>query len=262
MDPEQCTSLRSTCGQERSLIIEYPRELQKRFEQAIVDGSYAVGEIVAARDLADRLQVPVEQMRQVLRTVCRKGLIDAVETDGNTFRVLGLVKTDMESVFTHTAKAGLRPTSLVRTVEVEPATPEVAEKLDVEVGSPVFRYVRTRNVDGHALANQTNFIPWEVCPGLELDDVTRYSFQRLLEDKYLAILVKMQEWFRLIPATEEDRKILGLPEDSSVLLIERIALGATGWPLVWANLRIHPARYDHVSALWPQAAHLLKDIDP
>lgn len=236
--------------------------MQKRFERSIVEGTCAVGEIVLARDLADRFQTPVEQMRQVLRTCCRKGLIDAVEADGEGFRVLGLIRTDMESVFTHTAKAGFKPTSLVRTVEVEPATLEVAEKLELSVGSPAYRYVRTRNVDGHALANQTNFIPFEVCPGLEHDDVSRYSFQRLLEDKYLAVITTMQEWCRLVPATEEDRELLGLPEDSLVLLIERIAKSATGWPLVWANLHIHPERYEYVSALWPQAARLLEGKSP
>jgi GntR family transcriptional regulator len=228
----------------------------------MVEGTYAAGEVVVAGDLASRFQTPVEQMRLVLRTACRKGLVDEVEADRGRFRVLGLVRTDMESVFTHTAKAGFKPTSLVRIVEVEPATPRVAEKLDVRMGSPVYRYVRTRNVDGHALANQTNFIPFEVCPGLEHDDVSRYSFQRLLEDKYLAIITTMEEWYRLVPTTEEDRELLGLPEDSSVLVIERIARSATGWPLVWANLRIHPGRYEYVSALWPQAARLLQGNNP
>jgi DNA-binding GntR family transcriptional regulator len=261
MGAEKNALLQRSHTQETTLMVEYPRELQKQFEQAIVEGGYSVGELVAARDLAHQFQVPHEQMRQVLLAAWRKGLVEAVEAKGDDFRVLGLVKTDMESVFTHTAKAGFKPTSLVRTVEVEPATPEVAEKLAVKVGSPVYRYVRTRNVERQALANQTNYIPFEVCPGLEQDDVFRFSFQRLLETKYYAVLSEMQEWFRLAPATSEDREILDLPRGSSVLIIERIALGATGWPLVWANLRIHPERYEYVSALWPQAAHLLKDRD-
>jgi GntR family transcriptional regulator len=241
------------------LFVEYPKELQKQFEQAVVEGRYSAGAMLDAGDVADQFQAPLEQTRRVLFAARRKGLVEAAEAEGHRFRVLGLVRTDMESVFTHTAKAGLKPTSLVRAVKVEPAAPEAAAKLAVEVGSPVFRYVRTRNVDGKPLANQTNYIPFEVCPGLEQDDVFRFSFQKLLETKYYAVLSKMQEWFRLAPATGEDMEILDLPPGSSVLIIERVALGPTGWPLVWANLRIHPARYDYVSALWPQAAHLLKD---
>jgi DNA-binding GntR family transcriptional regulator len=232
--------------------------LQRRFEQAILAGELAVGEQVTVDALASRFQVAAEPMGQVLRAACRKGLVDQVGVEGEAFRVLGVFKTDMESVFTHTAKAGFKPTSLVRAVEVEPATPEVAAKLEVAVGSPVYRYVRTRNVDGRPLANQTNYMPYEVCPGLEEDDVLRYSFQKLLEEKYLAVLAEMVEHCSLLPATSQDREILELAENASVLLIDRIALSPTHQPLVWASIRIRPDRYEYVAALWPQAAKLLK----
>jgi DNA-binding GntR family transcriptional regulator len=68
----------------------------------------------------------------------------------------------------------------------------------------------------------------------------------------------MKEHFALVPATEQDREILDLPENSSVLLIDRIALGPTGRPLVWADIRIRPDRYEYVKALWPDAAELLR----
>jgi GntR family transcriptional regulator len=197
-------------------------------------------------------------MLEVLRTAQRKGLVDEA-LPGARYRILGLPTTKLDSVFTHTARSGLKPQSFVREVVVEPATPVVAEKLDMEEGDPVYRYVRTRNVAGLALANQTNYMPYGVCLGLEHDDVSNYSFQRLMEEKYAAVLTEMKEWFSLVPATDEDRAILGLPEEAPVLVIERIALGATGWPLVWANIRIRPDRYEYVAALWPKAAELLED---
>jgi hypothetical protein len=42
-----------------------------------------------------------------------------------------------------------------------------------------------------------------------------------------------------------------------VLVVDRVAKGATGWPLVWAMIRIRPDRYEYVAALWPEAAGLL-----
>jgi GntR family transcriptional regulator len=242
---------------EETLNVEFPKELQRRVERAIVEGELARGQVLALGDLADHFEAPVDQMQQVMQVAFRKGLVAKAE-DG-AFRILGLPTTKFASVFTHTAKAGFKPTSLVREVVVEPASRQVAERLKVEVGSPVYRYVRTRNVDGQPLANQTNFMPYEVCPGLEHDDVFRYSFQKLLEEKYFAVLVEMQEDYLLVPATDQDREVLGLPEGASVLVVDRIALSATGWPLVWAAIRIWPDRYEYVAALWPQAAQLLKD---
>jgi GntR family transcriptional regulator len=241
---------------------DYPRALQGRIEQMIAGGKYAEGQVVTIHELAAEQEATLKQIEQVLLTAYRKGLVDKVAQEDGGFRVQGLPTTDFASVFTHTASEGLKPRSLVRDVEIEPATPVVAEKLEVDVASPVYRYVRTRYVDEQALANQTNFMPFAICPGLEHDDVSRYSFQKLLEEKYFAVLMEMKEWFRLVPATEEDQEILELPDTSAVLVVERIALSATGWPLVWANIRIRPDRYEHVAALWPQAAHLLAEQAP
>jgi GntR family transcriptional regulator len=238
---------------------EYPKELQGRFEQAIVKGEYSKGDALSLVDLARKFHAPVNQMRLVAETGQRKGLVGTTGPGAESFLVLGLPQTELASVFTHTAKEGLKPTSLVREVVVEAASPQIAGKLKVEAGSPVYRYVRTRNVGGQPLANQTNFMPYAVCPGLELDDVSRYSFQRLLEEKYSAVLTEMQEDYSLVPSTDQDREVLQLPKGASVLVVDRIALSASNWPLVWATIRIRPDRYQYVAALWPQAARLLKD---
>jgi len=240
------------------LNIPFPRGLQGRFELAIAEGEYTRGETLRATDLAGRFQAPEDQAELVLLASYRKGLVDRVPQTEDTFQVLGLLKRGMDSVFTHTTKAGFKPRSQVRSVDIEPASPLVAEKLRLKVGSPVYRYVRTRYVDEQAVANQTNYIPFEICPGLEQDDVSRHSFQKLLEGKYRTATPEMEERFSMVPATEEDRSILGLPEGSQVLLIERTAVSATAWPVVWANIRVHPGRYQYVASLWPKAAELLR----
>jgi GntR family transcriptional regulator len=236
--------------------VKFSIALQRQFERSIVGGQLAGDRLWSLGDLAERFQVPVEAMQQVLGAARRKGLV--AEADPGRFQIVGLPTTEFASVFTHTAGSGLKPRSEVRQVEIEPATPQVAHKLRIEAGSPIYRYVRTRWVNEEALANQTNHMPFDVCPGLEDDDVSRYSFQKLLEEKYHAVLVEMEEEYLLVPATGPDRAVLGLPEGASVLVVDRIALSASGWPLVWAEIRIRPDRFDYVAALWPGAAEMLR----
>jgi GntR family transcriptional regulator len=181
-----------------------------------------------------------------------------IEPSHETFRVLEPLKPRHSSVFLHADRSGLKPESAVRAVELESASPELAAILDIEVGHQVYRYVRTRYVAERALANQTNFIPSEVCPGLEYDDVSRHSFQQLLEVKYRAVIADMEEDYSLVAASTEDREVLSLEHGSRVLLIRRLAKSATGWPLVWALVRVRPDRYRYVAELWPQAARLLE----
>lgn len=240
-----------------SVDLSFPAALQQQFEAAIGRGDHARGSVLAADQLAREYGASPADVARVLAAAHRKGLVKPLAAGEGAYTVLGLAQARFSSVFTHTARSGLQPRSLVRQVELLPATPEMAEKLEVPVGSPVYRYVRTRYVNEEALANQINYMPLEVCPGLEHDDVTRYSFQKLLENKYATIFAGMKECFLIVEATEEDRDILGLTAGSTILLIERVALSATTRPVVWANIRIRPDRYAYVAALWPEAAALL-----
>jgi len=280
--------------QEAALTGSFPVDLQKRFEYSLMNGELARGMILQATDLSSQFNVPRDEMLQVLVAAQRKGLVLRCKSDapalrraaylavtdasprplrcatglhseaeragspGDSFQVLGLADTCFVSVFTHTARSGFKPRSRVRAAEVEPANAQVAAKLEVEQGSPVYRYERTRYVDDEPLANQINYMPFEVCPGLEHDDVTRYSFQKLLEEKYHTVLCTANEAITIIPASEQDREVLGLPAGASILLIDRIALSPTGWPVVWASIRIRPDRVRYVAELWPEAAKLLK----
>ena len=237
--------------------LSFPVALQQQLEAAIVTGELVPGSTLSPGDLAREYGASAADAGAVLAAAHRKGLIKPLASGEGTYLVLGLARASFSSVFTHTAESGFKPRSLVRQVEIVPATAEMAEKLKVEVGSPVYRYVRTRYVNEEALANQINYMPLEVCPGLEHDDVTRHSFQKLLEDKYATVFAGMKENMAMVEANEEDREILGLAPGSSILLIERVALSATTRPVVWANIRIRPDRYSYVAALWPEAAELL-----
>ena len=234
---------------------EFSRELQRQVEQAIVSHRFATGDLLTGSDLAEQFDVSIGEILLVLRVEHRKGLV--IEQESQMFRVLGLVIPPRDSVFNHTEKLGFKPTSQVREVELEPATAIVAQTLELEKGALVYRFVRTRYVNGEALANQTNYIPFEVCPGLEQDDVSHSSFQKLLEEKYCTFTAEFKEEFKYEPANEQDMKILSLPQDSSVLLVQRLAFSGTGYPLVWSNIRIRPDRWQYVSKLWPSAAAVL-----
>jgi GntR family transcriptional regulator len=237
--------------------IYFPWKLQRAFEEAVTGGVYVHGQEVTSRQVAQRYQTSENEARLVLQAAYRKGLV--AQQGAEAFEVLGLPESRFPSVHTHTSKSGLNPRSQVRAVEIEPAETEVAAQLELPEGAPVYRFERTRHVNEQALANQTNYMPVEVCFGLETDDVSRFSFQKLLEQKYSVVLTQIKEHFELVPSTEQDQEILDLPASSSILLVQRLALSATERPVVWANIRIRPDRYAYVEALWPSAAQLLKE---
>ncbi len=238
-------------------VPDFPVDLQRRFEADIVNDRIPRGFKAGVEPFAARYDASPEDMRRILHACHRKGLL---EPAGDEFVVLGLLAPQVESLFQHTSRAGLSPTSQVRQVVIEPASEDAARRLDVPAGSPVYRLERTRVVNGEVVANQVNFIPFEVCPGLESDDMTHYSFQMLLEGKYHAVVARVHEEVAFRAADEADRKVLGLAEDSPVLIVQRLSLSRTERPLVWADIHIRPDRYRYVASLWPQAARLLDPL--
>jgi GntR family transcriptional regulator len=235
--------------------IDFPVLLQQQVEQAIIAGQLQAGQTATAPALAAQFRSPEEAMRAVLLAEHRKGL---VKRRGDQFEIVGITGPTLDSLFQHTSKSGQKPASDVRAAAVIPCPEEPAAKIDVPVGAPVYRLERTRIVDDQVLANQVNFIPFEICPGLEHDDLSHYSFQKLLEQKYHTVIPEIQEDIRIVPGTEKDLEILSLPAGASVLVVERLSFSANHVPVVWASIHIRTDRYHLVASLWPKAAEVLR----
>jgi DNA-binding GntR family transcriptional regulator len=234
----------------------YPQELQQALEQDIASGVLAKGRRIGVSDLQSRYPAAPADLERVLAAALRKGLVEAGSP--GTVDIRGKGASAIQSVFQHAAKSGLSPKSVVRAVEVVPASAEVAQRLRVAEQQPVFRQTRTRVVNGEVIANQNNYIPIEVCPGLETVDLSRTSFQETLEGRFHAVVARIEEKFEIRPGNQEDLDILGLPAGADVLVVERLSLSSSALPLVWADIHVRTDRYHYVRELWPEAAHLLQ----
>lgn len=234
----------------------FPRALQEQFEGDIVKGILMKGLIVSFTDLQNRYHADSADLNRVISGTIRKGLLIQNMTD-NQFYVLGKSQPTVISVFQHAAKSGLTPQSIVRAVVVKFASAFVAQKLKIKMGEPMFQQTRTRMVNNEVIANQNNYIPIEVCPGLEIVDLSRTSFQTTLEGQFNAVVADIEEYFEISPGSEEDADILGVERGSEVLIVQRLSLSPSGLPLVWADIHIRPDRYHYVKELWPEAAALL-----
>jgi GntR family transcriptional regulator len=233
----------------------FPQTLQRSFEADIVSGALATGQSFSVSVLQTRYQASRSDLTKVLSSAIRKGLVAAEAADG--FVIRGKSPAAIQSVFQHAAKSGLSPKSIVRAVKVVPASARVAQKLKLAQDDPVFRQVRTRVVNGEVIANQNNYIPIDVCPGLETVDLTRTSFQETLEGQFHAVVAQVEEHFEIRPGCEQDLDVLALEAGAMVLVVERLSLSSNRLPLVWADIHIRTDRYHYVRELWPEAAELL-----
>ena len=236
----------------------FPKALQKQLERDIIMGFYPKGQIVSIEALINRYQAPPEEVKKVINSSVRKGLLSRTFRGGQ-LSSLGKSRATVISVFQHAAKSGLTPRSDVRGVVVISANKSVAKQLKINDGEPVYKQTRTRFINDQVVANQNNYIPIEVCPGLESVDLSHTSFQIILEDQFNAVVAKIEERYAIQSGNEEDSNILGIEQGAEVLIVQRLSLSPSGLPIVWADIHVRIDRYHYVKELWPEAAVVLEN---
>jgi DNA-binding GntR family transcriptional regulator len=237
---------------------KFPAGLQRLIENEIFSGALRNGEKYSIESLVERYNVSKEDLNLILPSLLRKGL--AAQEDQTSILISGIPQAEIESVFQYAQKSNLKPRTVVRSVEVTQADAFLAETLKVPVRAPVFIQVRTRLVDEMVLANQYNFIPYEICPGLESVDLSQRSFQVTLEEDFHTVITRIEEKYILGNPERDDEKILNVVKDAQILIVQRISYSASDYPLVFADIHVNPKQFHYVENLWPKAVPLVDSL--
>jgi DNA-binding GntR family transcriptional regulator len=130
-------------------------------------------------DLADQLGVSRPTMRRAMHYLVERGMVVRKRGVG-TLVVHPRVRRTIElsSLFDDLAKAGRRPVTVVRALDVVPAA-GVAAELGVGEDEPIYHLERVRYADGEPLAILINSIPTSVV-NLTIEDLTAHGLYNLL----------------------------------------------------------------------------------
>lgn len=206
---------------------------------AIASGELAGGtRLPSERHFAAALGVSRMTLRQSLGMLERRGLLTRVMgRHGGTFVVQPKVECDLTTLtgFTEQLRrrgmtAGARVVSAAR----EAAGPATAKALDLAENAPVYLIVRVRLANGQPLALEHSYFPAEAFPGL-LDQAMGGSLYALLEAHYGRRPQRAFESMEPVRARAAQARLLEVPKDSALMLIERIAYAADGVPVEFAR---------------------------
>jgi len=229
------------------------------FEEALIDEHALTGVAIDASFLEEKFKLSRKNAQLLVNCAFRKGLLEKVGS--NCFIRKSPEKPRITSVFQHAEKSGLKPKSIVRSIELVQSDNQVAKKLKINKGALIYQQKRSRLIENLVVANQCNSIPFCVTPGLERLVLEDQSFQVMLETKFHAVVHSIQEDFALADPSDEDGLILNLQGKSKVVVVHRLSLSSTNIPLVWASIHVNPLHFHLVEKLWPEGAHLLASQD-
>ena len=204
-----------------------------------------LGQLPSENELAERHGISRATVRHALDVLERDGWIYREKGRGS-FAFVRRVEQELTQLVSTTEDMRRRGWSLItRVVSLErvAAASYVAAPLALAAAGAVYALCRLRIVNGEPLSLQTAYLPLELCPKLEENDLT-LSLYRLLESRYGLRLSTGYEVLRARCATPLEAQLLQIREDMPVMTSERVTYAANGTPVEYLEAAWRGDRYD------------------
>jgi DNA-binding GntR family transcriptional regulator len=218
-------------------------QVATRLQELIEQGEIGVGARIENEvDLAERLGVSRPTTRRAIQYLVERGMLVRKRGVG-TQVVHPKVRRPVElsSLYDDLVSADRAPRTEVLELKVVPATPEIAEALEITPGTEVTWIERLRYAGGEPLALMHNAIPLDVIR-LTLEDLSERGLYELLRRAGFVPRIATQV-IGARSATPAEAKILGEKRGASLLTMTRTAWDAAGRALEYGSHLYRASRY-------------------
>lgn len=155
----------------------------------------------------------------------------------------------MTSFTEQAAAAGYAATTRLLEAGRRRASEEVADRLRMRVGSPVYYLERLRLVDGAAMAVETSHLSATRFPGLLTKLRKATSLYRVLTDVYEVTPVAADETIETAAASPREAALLDTDTGAPMLVLSRHSFDEAGEPVEWVRSWYRGDRYTFVARL-------------
>ena len=213
--------------------------LAERLRRQILSGELEPGAQLATEEqLCREYAMSRGTVRQAIRLLTDEGLLRReqgrgtfVTGPGGDAPLFSLTSFDEEMRRQHR-----QPSTRVLAAAVTPASPDVAERLEVREGAPVIRIERLRLADGRPVVHEMRELAQDLCPDLLEEDLTRHSIHSLLINKYRIPMVRMVHVVEAHRLTPDQARLLEASPGAPAFYVDRLTFtvqeGKTR-PAVW-----------------------------
>jgi GntR family transcriptional regulator len=209
------------------------------FAAQIASGTLKVGErLPSERQMAEELGYSRMTARQALKVLERRGLVET-RTGRGAFVAHPQIEQQLSTLsgFTEDMQRGGRvASSIVLDAGVGAADLEAANALGITEHAPVHRLVRVRLADAEPVGLERTEIPAALAPKLlDRADFTTDSLYRVLREDYGIYPSEAEQRLWSAHPDASSAAALGIPMQSSVLILTRRTLDATRRPIEYVR---------------------------
>jgi GntR family transcriptional regulator len=185
-------------------------------------------------DLCSSFSVSRTVVRQALQELEIEGVIRREKGKG-TFvaaaKITEALAYKLTGFYQDMSEQGLNPVSKMLRREVLPASPKLAGELRIDPGESVIEIERLRFVGDDPLVYVTNYLPYKLCPGLEMVDLSRQSLYWVLERHYGIVIASGRRTMEAVGANSREAELLRVPAGTPLMLLDSIGFLDNGQPV-------------------------------
>ena len=158
--------------------------------------------------------------------------IDALEKSGMVYREQGrgtfVAEPRMHSVLGFTSfsqdmqSRGRRPSSLILNQQLVQVDEKLQKTLKIGPDDLALHLMRVRLADDQPMSLQTAYLPYSLCPGLELEDLSNQSLFTVLREKYSVNPAWTEAEMEVQTASEAEAGYLHIEKNDPVLIVNGI----------------------------------------
>ena len=168
----------------------------------------------------------------------KKGLGSFVMNQKNQSSRIQISERDLTGLSMATNNPNL--TSDIIKFELQFASPDISNALEIKENDPIYFIKRLRLIDNRPIVSETTYMSTSLTPGINVD-VLNHSVYNYIEKTLGLKIGSAKKITRAAIATEEDRKFLKLKENEPVLEVEQISYLDNGMPFEFTTVH---HRYD------------------
>ncbi len=199
--------------------------IQEYIAELILSGKLAPDtKIQSERDFSDDLGVSRMTVRRALTELVNEGLLERKHGSG-TYVAKPKITYESSELANYALAMQRRniaaASQLLEFGEVI-ASRRLAESLQIEIGSPIYRVAMLRFANRVPVILERVFIPCTRCPGLEEWNLEKSSVQDLLTDAYHIPLGRISQTVEAVVAVDTVAQQLRVEEGFPVLMLSRV----------------------------------------
>jgi GntR family transcriptional regulator len=219
----------------RESPIPYYVQVKEALRECIERGEWRPeDQLPSETELCEMFDVSRIVIRQALREMSYEGLVLRRKGKG-TFvarpRIMGGLVQELTGFHQDMTRRGHQVLTRVLKQAVVPATSEVAGHLQIPPGVQVVQLDRLRFVDGEPMVLVTTYLPRQLVPGLESEDLSTRSLYEYLEQRLGLVIARGHRTIGAVAAGELEAQLLGIEKGAPLLSLHSVSYLDDGTPL-------------------------------